>query len=151
MSDTDITKWLPPLPEGFDHWKLRGHGFETDCSQFPGMVAMPIGDIGSDDAWCAYYEALKRNTMETYDQSNTRALGQIAMIIAPHLPKGFDSCETVDAVTWLIERHKAGVEARLQLEQIRTDEIADAGKWSAATAISTARVILAKSEKQQTA
>jgi hypothetical protein len=87
--------------------------------------------------------------METYGQSHTRILGQIAMMVAPHLPKGFNSCETVDAVAWLIERHKAAIDARSQLEQIRTDEIAEAGKWCAATAISTARVALMKSEKAQ--
>lgn len=147
MSDTDITKWLPPLPEEFDHWELRGHGFETDCSEFPGMVAMLVGDIGSDDAWCAYYEAVKYNTMETYDKSNTRALGQIAMMVTPHLPKGFDSCETVDAVAWLIERHKAGIDARSHLEQIKTDEMAERGMSYSASAVSAARVALMNSEK----
>lgn len=76
--------------------------------------------------------------------TDQEAIAEICALVAPHTPR--ELCTTVEAVAWLVERHKAAHEALLQLEEIRTDKLAAMNLHVYSTAISAARVALYRSQ-----
>ena len=78
--------------------------------------------------------------METFEELNSHALGEIAVIIAPYTSR--HCVTTVEGVRWLLDSHIAKEKALSLLEKIRTDAIATDGHPDAASIISLARVTL---------
>ena len=65
---------------------------------------------------------------------------EICCVISPHTPR--ELCTTLEAVEWLVDRHKASTAALSKLEEICTDKLAQAGFSVEPTAICKARHIL---------
>ena len=93
-------------------------------------VTLAITDAIAADRMCS--ELRYKN----YDHVVT----EICCAISPHTPR--ELCTTLEAVEWLVDRHKAATAAMLKLEEIRTDKLAQAGFSEEPTAISEARHIL---------
>lgn len=98
-------------------------------------VTLAITDAIAADRMCS--ELRYKN----YDHVVT----EICCAISPHTPR--ELCTTLEAVEWLVERHKAATAAMLKLEEIRTDKLAQAGFSEEPTAISEARHILRHNSK----
>ena len=74
----------------------------------------------------------------------TYAMSRIGVTITGHCPR--ELCTTLEAVEWLVDRHKAATEANLKLDEVRTENLAAKGLGAEASAVSAARVILRKSK-----
>jgi len=82
--------------------------------------------------------------LEHVQDDLTYAMSRIGVTIMGHCPR--ELCTTLEAVEWLVERHKAATVANLKLDEVRTENLAAKGLGAEASAVSAARVILRKSK-----
>lgn len=98
-------------------------------------VTLAITDAIAADRMCSDLR------YKNYDHVVT----EICCAISPHTPR--ELCTTLEAVEWLVDRHKAATAANLKLDEIRTEKLAAKGLSAEASAVSAARVILRKSKR----
>lgn len=87
-----------------------------------------------------------REMLEPRKLTNQSEMVKICAMVSPHTPR--ELCATAEGVAWLVERHKANMAALFKLEEIRTEKLAAKGLTTEASAVSAARVILLKSNRE---